>query len=144
MARTFGMRVLVCAPAPCRGQRADDLGVEFRPLGALLAESDVVSLHAPLSSVTKGLIGQREIKAMRAGSYLINTAWAGLVDQSALADALRDGHLAGAARDDIDYDDRLTTAPRVLLTRTIVPVASRARASVKSPDAGTRSRSSVG
>lgn len=116
MARAFGMRVLACART-MSGQRAGDLGVEFRPLDALLAESDVVSLHTPLSSATKGLIGRREIKAMRAGSYLINTARAGLIDQSALADALRDGHLAGAALDDIHHpDDRLTTAPRVLLT----------------------------
>jgi D-3-phosphoglycerate dehydrogenase len=57
MARTFGMRVLACART-MSGQRAGDLGVEFHPLDALLAESDVVSLHTPLSSATKGLIGR--------------------------------------------------------------------------------------
>ncbi|MDN3354509.1 NAD(P)-dependent oxidoreductase [Actinomadura sp. DC4] len=116
LAGTFGMRVLACART-MSGRRAGDLGVEFRPLGALLAESDVVSLHTPLSPATRGLIGRRELAAMRAGAYLINTARAGLVDQRALADALCDGHLAGAALDDIHYpDDRLTSAPGVLLT----------------------------
>ncbi len=96
---------------------AGELGVEFRPLDALLAESDVVSLHVPLSTATKGLVGGRELGLMRAGAYLVNGAASGLIDQPALADALWSGRLAGAALDDIDFpDDRLTTAPGILLT----------------------------
>ena len=115
MAAVFGMRVLACAQT-MSGERAGDLGVEFRSLEALLAQSDFVSLHAPLSSATEGLIGRREIQVMRPGAYLINTARAGLVDQPALAKALQDGHLAGAALDDIHHPDDRLTSSRVVLT----------------------------
>ena len=69
------------------------------PLGQLLAESDIVSLHVPLDRTTKGMIGAAELAAMRKGSFLINAARGGLIDEDALADALRSGHLAGAACD---------------------------------------------
>jgi D-3-phosphoglycerate dehydrogenase / 2-oxoglutarate reductase len=68
-------------------------------LDDLLARSDVVSLHLPETPETKGLFGAREIRAMRKGAFLINNARGSLVDIPALAEALKDGHLAGAAVD---------------------------------------------
>lgn len=68
-------------------------------LHELLARSDVVSLHVPDLPGTRGLIGAAEIAAMRPGAYLINNARGGVVDLDALADALKGGHLAGAAVD---------------------------------------------
>lgn len=68
-------------------------------LGALLAQSDVVSLHVPETPATHGMIGAAEIAQMRKGSHLINNSRGTVVDLQALADAIRGGHLAGAAVD---------------------------------------------
>jgi D-3-phosphoglycerate dehydrogenase len=65
----------------------------------LLAQSDIVSLHVPETPATAGMIGQTEIRAMKPGAYLINNSRGTVVDLEALAGALRDGHLAGAAVD---------------------------------------------
>jgi D-3-phosphoglycerate dehydrogenase / 2-oxoglutarate reductase len=68
-------------------------------LGELLAESDIVSLHVPETPATAGMIGEAELRLMKPGSYLINNSRGTVVDLDALAKALRDGHLAGAALD---------------------------------------------
>ena len=68
-------------------------------LGELLAASDIVSLHVPETPATAGMIGEAELRLMRPGSYLINNSRGTVVDLDALAKALRDGHLAGAALD---------------------------------------------
>lgn len=99
--RALGMRVLAHARTPS-ATRAEELGVVFRSLPELLAASDIVSLHVPLTTGTTGMIGADELAAMKAGSFLVNTARAGLVDQDALLDALLHGPLAGAALDDLD------------------------------------------
>ncbi len=68
-------------------------------LDALLAQSDVVSLHVPETPATANMIGEAQIRAMKPGAYLINNARGTVVDLDALAGALRDGHLRGAAVD---------------------------------------------
>jgi D-3-phosphoglycerate dehydrogenase / 2-oxoglutarate reductase len=73
--------------------------VRFVTLGELLAASDVVSIHVPATDQTRGMIGAAELAAMKPGSMLINTARGGIVDEDALARALAEGHLAGAAID---------------------------------------------
>jgi glycerate dehydrogenase len=94
IARAFGMRVLFADHAPPKAA-----GVEFTPAMQVLAESDVVSLHLPLTPATRNLIGARELAAMKPDALLINTARGGLVDEQALADALRRGTIAGAGFD---------------------------------------------
>jgi D-3-phosphoglycerate dehydrogenase len=74
-------------------------GVTPVALAELLERSDIVSLHVPLDESTKGMIGAAQLAAMRPGTFLINTARGGLVDEDALAGALESGHLAGAACD---------------------------------------------
>jgi len=68
-------------------------------LATLLAESSFLSIHCPLNGETRGMIGGRELAAMRAGSYVITTARGGIVDEDALVAALRSGHVAGAGVD---------------------------------------------
>jgi glyoxylate reductase len=79
-----------------------DLGVEYRPLDILLAESDYVSLHVNLTDKTHHLIGQREFKLMKSSAILINTARGPIVDPDALFDALKSGQIAYAALDVTD------------------------------------------
>jgi D-3-phosphoglycerate dehydrogenase len=96
-ARGFGMRVLAYTPRARPGS-AD--GVELtNDLGYLLAESDYVSIHAPATPATKGLIGERELRAMKPTAYLINTSRGALVDEQALQRALDEDWIAGAALD---------------------------------------------
>ncbi|SMC92614.1 2-hydroxyacid dehydrogenase [Sporomusa malonica] len=75
------------------------LQVSYKSLEALLAESDIVSLHVPLDDTTRGLIGHRELELMSPGSLLINTARGEVVDQTALAHMLETGRIGGAAID---------------------------------------------
>lgn len=93
LAEAFGMRVLL-GQLPGRPARSDRL-----PLDELLPQVDALSLHCPLNEHTRNLIGARELGLMKPGAFLINTARGGLVDEQALADALRAGHLGGAATD---------------------------------------------
>ncbi|MBT2588425.1 D-glycerate dehydrogenase [Arthrobacter sp. ISL-95] len=97
-AHAFGMNILATG-SRATSQEAVRLGVEAVNLEQLLACSDVVSLHCPLTRDTRHLIGAEELATMRKGSYLINTARGPLVDEESLADALESGHLAGAGLD---------------------------------------------
>jgi phosphoglycerate dehydrogenase-like enzyme len=97
-ARGFDLRVL--AVSASRDEAfAREHGVEFATLDDALAQADFVSLHAPLTPATENLIDASAIARMKRGAYLINTARGGLVDEVALAAAVRSGHLAGAAVD---------------------------------------------
>jgi len=97
-ARAFEMRVLAHDPYISENV-AREGGVELIPLSELLARSDFVSLHAALSPETKQIINAATLAKMKRGARLINTARGELVDEAALAEALRSGHLAGAAVD---------------------------------------------
>jgi phosphoglycerate dehydrogenase-like enzyme len=76
-----------------------DAEAEWRSLPALLAEADIISLHLPLTPDTEHMIDARAIAAMKPGSVLVNTARGGLVDEAALIDALKSGHLRAAGLD---------------------------------------------
>ena len=78
------------------------------PLDELLAESDFVSLHVPLSRETENLIDARRLATMRRGAILVNVARGGVVDEEALADALRSGHVAAAGLDVFRGEPRIT------------------------------------
>lgn len=94
MARAFGMRVLFAERKGRPDARPGYVGFE-----TLLAESDVVSLHCPLTEDTRLLIAQPELMAMKPGALLINTSRGGLVDEAALVAALKYGQLGGAGFD---------------------------------------------
>jgi (S)-sulfolactate dehydrogenase len=96
-------------------------GAAPRALDALLAESDVVSLHLPLTPQTRGLFGRERLARMKRGAVLVNTARGGIVDEAALAQLLAEGHLGGAALDVFDKEplaagSPLANAPRLVLT----------------------------
>jgi D-3-phosphoglycerate dehydrogenase len=96
IAEALGMRVLffdVVAKLPMGNNRS------VKTLDELLAQSDFVTLHVPETPQTRGMMGAREIGAMRAGSYLLNASRGTVVDIPALAEALKSGHVAGAAID---------------------------------------------
>ena len=78
---------------------ASEHGVRFTTLDELLAESDIVTLHAVLTSDTQSFIGERELARMKPGAYLVNTARGGLIDEQALYRALSENRLAGAGLD---------------------------------------------
>jgi len=96
------------------------IGGEYVAFDRLLAESDFISLHVPLNSATKGLIGPMQLAMMKPSSYLINTARGGIVDEDALADAIEEGKIAGAALDVFLHEppvgSRLAKSDKVVIT----------------------------
>jgi glyoxylate reductase len=111
----FDMRVIGYDVVPCEAK-----GIEFVPLDQLLAESDFVSLHAALTPESRGLIGEAQLKKMKRSAYLINTGRGPLIDEAAVAKALHDGIIAGAALDvfvtePLAVESPLRSAPNCLL-----------------------------
>jgi len=98
LGRGFGMRVIAWSFAH-DAARADRLGVELVERDEVFRQSDIVSVHLRNTPEVRGLVGARELALMRPSAYLINTARGALVDQDALAEALRAGRLAGAGLD---------------------------------------------
>ncbi|MDO5379206.1 MAG: D-2-hydroxyacid dehydrogenase [Clostridia bacterium] len=112
------MRVAVSTPHP--PAKAPD-GMRFCPLGELFAQSDVISLHCPLTEATRAMIGQEAIAQMKPGVRIINTARGQLVDARAVADALASGHIGRYMADVLEQeppraDDPLLLAPNTVLT----------------------------
>jgi D-3-phosphoglycerate dehydrogenase / 2-oxoglutarate reductase len=98
IARGLDMNVVAHDPL------VEEADVDLVLLDELYAASDAVSLHLPLTDETRGFVGDRELAAMKSTAFLINTARGGLVDESALADALRSGRLAGAGLDGFEME----------------------------------------
>lgn len=120
LAGAFGMRVIAWSPT-LDAARAAAAGAECRELDALLAEADVVSIHASLTPKARGLIDSRRLNLMRRSAWLINTARGPIVDEAALVAALQAGRIAGAGLDVFDQEPLpaghpLTKLPNVILT----------------------------
>ena len=120
-ARVFGMKIAYTGRRRSPGALADELDARWLSLEELLAESDVVSLHCPLSDETRRLIGAAELRAMKASAYLVNTTRGPVVDEAALADALRNGVIAGAGLDVFEREPEVHPGLLVLDSVVIVP-----------------------
>ena len=95
LARAFGMNVLATSSTP----KQSPTGVQFVELETLFRQSDVVSLHCPLTERTKNLVNKATLALLKPTSFLLNTSRGPLIDERALAEALNSGQLAGAALD---------------------------------------------
>ncbi len=119
LALAFDMRVLVYSRTVKRELETPDL--RFAPLDEVLSQSDAVSLHLPLFDSTRGLIGERELSLMKQTAFFINTARGPIVDEPALARALNEGRIAGAAVDVVSAepirdDNPLLSAKNCVIT----------------------------
>lgn len=116
IARGFGMRVLAYDQY-IDELAAETIGFEYVNLDQLLAESDVVSLHAPYTTENHHLMNMERLAQMKRGALLINTARGELVDNRALIDALESGHLGGAAMDVLEGEHLINTSEELFLIR---------------------------
>lgn len=134
-ARPFGFTLLACDPFVDQ-QTADPYAVRMVGLDELLAQSDIVSVHAPLTKGTFRLIGERELGLMKPTASLINTARGPVVDQAALVAALQARRIAGAGldvfeREPLEPDSPLLTMDNVLLTPHTAGVSDSSQVAVR-------------
>ncbi|MEO8261319.1 MAG: phosphoglycerate dehydrogenase [Pseudolysinimonas sp.] len=117
--QAFGMEVIAYDPY-VTAARAQQLGVRLASLDELLAEADFISIHMPKTPETTGMISTTQLKAMKKTAYIVNVARGGLIDEAALAAALKAGEIAGAGVDvftsEPPTDDVLTSAPNIVVT----------------------------
>jgi (S)-sulfolactate dehydrogenase len=111
-ARALEMRVAATDPYLPDGHESWNIA-ERLSLSELLATSDVVTIHCPLTLETRGMLGHAQLAAMKKGAVLINSARGGIVDEEACAAALKSGHLGGAALDVFDYEPIKAAAGKV-------------------------------
>lgn len=116
----FDAHIVYHDPHPASAEDEVRLGVTRMDLNGLLACSDIVSLHLPLLPATRGLIGAQAIAAMKPGAVLVNTARGGLVDEQALYEALRSGHLRGAGLDAFEQEPPAAGHPLLTLPQVVV------------------------
>ena len=120
-ARAVAMEMTVLASDPfVTAEQAAHHGVELVPFETILERSDVVTVHVPMTRATRGLIGRDQLARMKPGAILLNVARGGVVDEAAVAAALRDGHLGGAGIDVFEHEpptgSPLLDAPNTVLT----------------------------
>lgn len=116
LCKAFGARVIAHNRRPVEDPAID----ESVSLDQLLKEADIVSLHTPLTPETKGMIGRDELKKMKKSAYLINTARGPVVDNKALAEALNNDEIAGAACDVFDMEPPLPADYPLLHAKNII------------------------
>jgi len=131
----IGAEVLYAGPSS-KPEAERELGARRAELDELLSDADVVSLHAPSSSETRHLIGARELEMIGPSGVLVNTSRGPLVDEAALAAALRDGKLGGAGLD--VYENEPEVSPELLAAPRAVLLPHIGSATVKSRDGMAR------
>lgn len=127
-AQGYGMKVLYYERVR-HEDREKELGVEYRDLDQLLSESDYATIHVPLTDETRHMIGKDQLAKAKHGSYLINTARGGIVDEHALVEALRNGQLGGAALDVHEQEPQMN--PELMQMENVILTPHIASASVE-------------
>lgn len=135
MAQGFGLRLSAYDPHAPETVFADAGVARVADLEALLAGSDILSLHCPLTAETRNLLDARRLALLPQGAVVVNTARGGLIDEPALLDAVRSGHLSGAALDSFAVeppaaDHPFFGEPRILLSPHVAGVTAEAGARV--------------
>lgn len=118
IAQSFGMKVIAFSPSLKTSRQPD---IRFSEINDIFANSDVVSLHCPLTAQTERIVNRKTLNMMKPTAFLINTGRGGLVDEQALADALNSGVISGAAVDVLSTeppsaDNPLLTAKNIIIT----------------------------
>lgn len=115
----FRLRLLAYDPY-LRPEAAAALGTDLGPLEQVLSEADFISIHLPLTPESRHLISAPQLRLMKPGSFLVNTARGPVVDTTALVEALRTGHLGGAALDTVENEPIPSSHPLLQLDNVIV------------------------
>ena len=121
LCQAMGMKILAYAPHTSREKVEENGGRYCGHLSRLLAESDIVTIHAPLNKDTRGLLGMEQLRLMKREALLINCARGGIVDETALVQALKEGVIAGAGLDvtveePLCADNPLCSAPNLIIS----------------------------
>ena len=119
IAKAFKMQILGYDKYP-NLKKAEEIGMKYVDLYTLLKESDFVTLHVTLTSETEGLIGKKEIEAMKKGAVIINTSQGKVIDEKALIDALKSGKLSYAGLDVFEEEPPAKDDPLFKLDNTIL------------------------
>ena len=129
--RGFGMKILYCGTRRASAELERELGATYVEKGALLCESDFISLHNPLRADTRHLIGRPEFALMKREAILINTSRGPVVDEEALVEALKSGRIAGAGLDVFEREPQvhpgLLNFPNVVLAPHIASASRQTR-----------------
>jgi len=120
-AKGFAMECLYYTPSRKPIEFEQRFGLVHAPLDALLAQSDFVSLHVPLTAQTRHMISERELNLMKSSAILINTARGPIVDEAALTRALQTGRIAGAGLDVFEHEPTVEPALRALPNVVLTP-----------------------
>lgn len=121
-ARAFGMRVLASDPfVPENHPAWKEFGVERRELSGMLPDTNVLSIHVPMTPATRGMIDAQALRSLPKGAYLVNTARGGIVDETELVALLRSGQMAGAVLDVVEKEplaagSHFVGVPNLILT----------------------------
>lgn len=118
--QAFGMEVVAYDPY-LSPTRAEELNVELMGLDEVIDQGDFISIHVPLTDETKGIVGSDALRAMKPTAFVVNASRGSVVDETALAKALHNGDIAGAAldvyeREPLAADSPLRDAPNLVLT----------------------------
>ena len=119
-ARGFGMKILYWGPRR-KPEAEREIGMEYVTLDRLLAESDFVSLHAPLNAETRHMIGDKQFALMKRTAFIINTARGAIIDEKALVRALKKKLIAGAGLDVFENEPKLPPALRAMKNVVLTP-----------------------
>jgi glyoxylate reductase len=117
-AQGFSMRTLYWTPRRKPESEEREAGLTYVPYDQLLAESDFVSVHAPLTAETRHLVGERELNLMKPTAFLVNTSRGPIVDEKALVRALKEKRIAGAGLD--VYENEPRVEPDLLAMQNVV------------------------